>query len=187
MCVRAPTGKETETLSEDPRDEARVPGTMRRDVDLLHGRAACLSATQEPASPPGKVLLIDDSALTLDTVSAFLGDMGWTVLTAQRGSDAVVMGSTPDLDVVIADLNMPDMNGIEVFRRLFAIDPLLPVIILSEEAWRRRRSSSRLACSATRRSRPSLVRTRSPAKRWFSHRMRRWATARRTAAGSMRS
>lgn len=134
MCVRAPTGKETETLSEDPRDEARVPGTMRRDVDLLHGRAACLSATQEPASPPGKVLLIDDSALTLDTVSAFLGDMGWTVLTAQRGSDAVVMGSTPDLDVVIADLNMPDMNGIEVFRRLFAIDPLLPVIILSEEA-----------------------------------------------------
>ena len=121
-------------MSEAPRDEERAPALPLGGLDLLHGRMAFLGSTQETASPPGKVLLIDDSALALDTVSAFLEDMGWTVLTAQRGADAVAMGSTPDLDVVIADLNMPDMNGIEVFRHLYAIDPLLPVIILSEEA-----------------------------------------------------
>jgi serine phosphatase RsbU (regulator of sigma subunit) len=60
--------------------------------------------------------------------------MGWTVLTAQSGTEALKMASAPDLDAVIADLNMPDMNGIEVFRRLYAMDPLLPVITLSEEA-----------------------------------------------------
>jgi serine phosphatase RsbU (regulator of sigma subunit) len=78
-------------------------------------------------------LLIDDSFISLDTVSAFLENMGWTVLTAQNGIDALQLASTPDLDVVISDLNMPDMNGIEVFRRIYAMDPVLPVIILSDE------------------------------------------------------
>jgi serine phosphatase RsbU (regulator of sigma subunit) len=78
-------------------------------------------------------LLIDDSFISLDAVSAFLEDMGWTVLTAQNGEDALKAASTPELDLVISDLNMPDMNGIEVFHRIHAMDPLLPVIILSEE------------------------------------------------------
>ena len=96
-------------------------------------RRAFLRTTQETASPPGKVLLIDDSFISLDAVSSFLEDMGWTVLTAQSGIEALKMASTPELDLVISDLNMPDMNGIEVFRRIHALDPVLPVIILSEE------------------------------------------------------
>jgi serine phosphatase RsbU (regulator of sigma subunit) len=96
-------------------------------------RLAFLRTTQETASPPGKVLLIDDSFISLDAVSAFLEDMGWTVLTAQSGVEALKVASTPELDLVISDLNMPDMNGIEVFRRIHAMDPILPVIILSEE------------------------------------------------------
>jgi len=94
---------------------------------------AFLRTTEDTARPPGKILVIDDSLLALDTVSTFLEEMGWTVLTAQSGAEALRVASTPELDAVIADLNMPDMNGIEVFRRLHAIDPLLPVIILSEE------------------------------------------------------
>jgi serine phosphatase RsbU (regulator of sigma subunit) len=92
-----------------------------------------LRTTQETASPPGKLLLIDDSLLALDTVTSFLEEMGWTVVVAQSGAEALNVAST-DLDTVVADLNMPDMNGIEVFRHLYALDPLLPVIILSEEA-----------------------------------------------------
>jgi serine phosphatase RsbU (regulator of sigma subunit) len=98
------------------------------------GQPAFPRSTQETARPPGKILLIDDSPLALDTVSSFLEDMGWTVLSAESGSEALQTASVSDLDAVIADLNMPDMNGIEVFRRLYAQDPLLPVIILSEEA-----------------------------------------------------
>lgn len=101
---------------------------------VYQGRLAFCRTTQETASPPGKLLVVDDSLLTLDTVSGFLEDMGWTVLTAQNGGDALREARTPELDAVIADLNMPDMNGIEVFRRLYTLDPLLPVIILSEEA-----------------------------------------------------
>jgi serine phosphatase RsbU (regulator of sigma subunit) len=78
-------------------------------------------------------LLIDDSPIALATVSDFLEDMGWTVLVAQSGVEALENASTPDLDLVISDLNMPDLNGIEVFRRIYALDPMLPVIILSEE------------------------------------------------------
>jgi serine phosphatase RsbU (regulator of sigma subunit) len=121
-------------LSEGPVAGGRAPALTVASVESLHGRMAFSRTTQETASPPGNVLLIDDSPLALDTVACFLGDMGWTVLTAERATLALQMATTPALDVVIADLNMPDMNGIEVFRRLYAIDPLLPVIILSEEA-----------------------------------------------------
>jgi len=96
-------------------------------------RLAFLRSTQETASPPGKILLIDDSLIALDAVSALLEEMGWTVLTAQNAVDALKIASAPDLDLVVSDLNMPDMNGIEVFRRIYAIDPMLPVIILSDE------------------------------------------------------
>jgi serine phosphatase RsbU (regulator of sigma subunit) len=103
------------------------------DAPDSHPRKVILRSTQETASPPGKLLIIDDSFISLDAIAAFLEDMGWTVLTAQSGTEALKVASTPDLDAVISDLNMPDMNGIEVFRRIYAIDPALPVIILSEE------------------------------------------------------
>jgi serine phosphatase RsbU (regulator of sigma subunit) len=96
-------------------------------------RLAFLRSTQETARPPGTILLIDDSPIVLDAISAFLEDMGWTVLTAQSGTDALRLASAPNLDLVISDLNMPDMNGIEVYRQIYALDPTLPVIILSEE------------------------------------------------------
>jgi len=109
------------------------PALSDSTASATSGRLAFLRTTQETASPPGKLLLIDDSLLILDTVTSFLEDMGWTVVVAQSGKEALDVAST-DLDAVVADLNMPDMNGIEVFRRLYAQDPLLPVIILSEEA-----------------------------------------------------
>ena len=121
-------------MSEGDGTPKPATATAARPTVMPHGRLAFLRTTQETASPPGKLLLIDDSLLTLDTVSSFLEDMGWTILTAQSGAEALAMASTPDIDAVIADLNMPDMNGIEVFRRIYALDHLLPVIILSEEA-----------------------------------------------------
>ena len=120
-------------MSEGDSKARQATEAVAGPVALTHGRMAFLRTTEETASPPGKILLIDDSLLALDTVSTFLQDMGWTVLTAQSGAEALRVASTPELDAVIADLNMPDMNGIEVFRRIHAIDPLLPVIILSEE------------------------------------------------------
>jgi serine phosphatase RsbU (regulator of sigma subunit) len=97
-------------------------------------RLTFLRTTQETASPPGTILLIDDSPIVLDAVSAFLEEMGWTIVTAQTGAEALNMATTSQLDLVISDLNMPDMNGIEVFRRIYATDPILPVIILSAES-----------------------------------------------------
>ena len=116
---------------ESTRELANLAVVTPRPVP--RSRMSFLRTTQETASPPGKVLLIDDSFISLDAISAFLEDMGWTVLTAQSGVEALKVASIPDLDLVISDLNMPDMNGIEVFRRIHAVDPILPVIILSEE------------------------------------------------------
>lgn len=90
-------------------------------------------STQEFAAPPGEVLLIDDSIVSLEAVAGFLEDMGWNVRAAQSGGEALAQLETIRPEVVIADLNMPDMTGIEVFRRIHDDDPTLPVIILSGE------------------------------------------------------
>ena len=120
-------------MSDDDSMHIKADAMVTAAKPVPRERLAFLRSTQETASPPGKILLIDDSFITLDAVSAFLEDMGWTVLTAKSGVEALTVASTPELDLVISDLNMPDMNGIEVFRRINAIDPALPVIILSEE------------------------------------------------------
>jgi len=95
------------------------------------GRLAFLRTTQETASPPGKILLVDDSPIVLDTISDFLSDMGWTVLTAQNGVEALAATTTPELDLVISDLNMPDMSGIDALDQLGQSHPDIPVVVLS--------------------------------------------------------
>ncbi len=88
---------------------------------------------QQSLPAPGGVLVIDDSVVSLDAVAGLLEDMGWSVQTAQSGAEALARLAALRPEVVIADLNMPDMNGIEVFRRIHEQDSTLPVIILSAE------------------------------------------------------
>jgi len=78
-----------------------------------------------------KVLLVDDEALTLQSLSAILTDLGYSVRTAHDGFSALseIRRQLPDL--IISDLNMPRMSGFEllsVVRRRF---PAIPVIAMS--------------------------------------------------------
>ena len=102
-------------------------------------------------TPEGKQLLIDDSPLALDTVSSFLDDMGWTVLSAQNGSEALQTASVSDLDAVIADLNMPDMNGYALTEKIRSISPEGHIPILAVTANTRPRDTqgpSKSGCDA---------------------------------------
>ena len=80
-----------------------------------------------------KVLLVDDSPRFLSAAQRFLSGIGpvGAVATARNGFDAVraVMLDRPDL--VLIDLNMPGMEGFAAVHRLKALDPALPVIVIS--------------------------------------------------------
>jgi serine phosphatase RsbU (regulator of sigma subunit) len=81
----------------------------------------------------GRLLLVDDSILTIDVVSELMRENGWEVATAATGAESLRRVSDLLPEVVVCDLNMPDLDGLEVSRRIHEIDPSIPVIMLSSE------------------------------------------------------
>src|SRR5688572_22961845 len=81
----------------------------------------------------GKILIIDDQAIMLKLMAHPLQQEGYTIITAMTGVEGLqkIQGEQPDL--VILDVMLPDMNGIDVCRRIRQVLQLsdLPIIILS--------------------------------------------------------
>jgi two-component system cell cycle sensor histidine kinase/response regulator CckA len=79
-----------------------------------------------------KVLLVDDEEMILDVGKEMLNRMGYDVVIASGGEEALSRyGSNGGFDLVILDMIMPGMNGGEVFDRLKAMDPSCRVLLSS--------------------------------------------------------
>ena len=88
------------------------------------------------AGPPSRILVVDDSPAQLDQLAQVLTREGYEVRRAQDGKEAIraVRGEPPDL--VLLDLVLPDMDGLEVLRIVKARkdEQFIPVIILSAKS-----------------------------------------------------
>ena len=62
-----------------------------------------------------QILLVDDNEDFLDNVKDVFEDEGYEVLTATSGEEAVQLVKTESVDVVVMDIKMPGMNGVEAF------------------------------------------------------------------------
>ena len=61
-----------------------------------------------------KILIVDDSKLNRDILKEILGET-YNYLEAENGNQAVqIMGENPGIDLMLLDINMPQMNGFEV-------------------------------------------------------------------------
>lgn len=87
-------------------------------------------ATQASGGAP-RVLVVDDEAMLADLLSQALRHEGWETDTATDGLDALAKASSMRPDVVILDVQMPRMDGLETLERLRARDPELPVLFLT--------------------------------------------------------
>lgn len=96
-------------------------------------RTARPAAPDPPVSDPGRplrILLVDDDELIRDAAPELLELLGHRVATAASGSEGLAQVELdPDLDVVILDVNMPDMSGVETLAHLRKRRPRLPVIL----------------------------------------------------------
>ena len=76
-----------------------------------------------------KCLVVDDNKDVLIYINRILLDTGITVITARSGIEAIeIISSNPDIDVVLLDMQMPEMNGIEATRLIRKIRKDLPII-----------------------------------------------------------
>jgi len=81
------------------------------------------------------ILLVDDDPKLLEIVGVSLSRRGFNVRTASRGDEALARVSSEAPALVILDLGLPDMTGIEVLARLRGEDgPVVPVLFLSAES-----------------------------------------------------
>jgi two-component system, NtrC family, response regulator AtoC len=78
-----------------------------------------------------KVFVIDDEREMTDLVQLGLKKRGFTVVTFGSGTDALAALSEHDVDVVVTDLNMKGMTGLEVCQQVVADRPDIPVIMLT--------------------------------------------------------
>jgi len=78
-----------------------------------------------------KILLVDDEESIHLLYRAELEEEGYNVHSALGGEDALQKLKIVSPDLVILDINMPGMNGIEVLRQIKEINPKTPVILCS--------------------------------------------------------
>jgi len=81
------------------------------------------------------VLVADDDRLQRNYLSAVLSSAGFQVQAADGGTAALerLSGRGPQPDICLLDLNMPDLDGLDVLRRLSAADSSVPVIVLTAD------------------------------------------------------
>ncbi len=78
-----------------------------------------------------RVLLVDDDPFFLKLAGDILRDAGFAVETAGNGREAMRLLSSSHCEVVVTDIVMPDLSGLELLRMIKRLEPLKPVICVS--------------------------------------------------------
>jgi FixJ family two-component response regulator len=82
----------------------------------------------------GKILVLDDEQIVLDSVTRVLAEEGYEVKTCRRGEDALGLLKEGGFDILITDLKMPGMDGLQAMEAMLEIDPDLSVIMFTAYA-----------------------------------------------------
>ena len=105
----------------------------------LYLPASDAKPVQKVEAPPevlkgaGTVLLIDDEEMIIQVAGEILEKIGYEVLSANSGKEAIDIykGRSDSIDLVVLDMIMPEMSGTEVFERLKDVDPKVKVLLSS--------------------------------------------------------
>ena len=88
-------------------------------------------ASHAPAMSKPRVLLVDDDRSVLDALGSVIESEGFELVSAAEGHQAVEKFRLQPADIVLLDLNMPVMGGMDALERLRTINPFLPIIIIT--------------------------------------------------------
>ena len=115
-------------------DDGRL--VLYLNLTLLIGRAKSSGrqSSSRPTAPQKRILLVDDSAIIRHLASLVLSGGGYLVSLSENGRQALTICEQQQPDLIISDLDMPEMDGLELLGRVRTRWPALPVIIFSNHA-----------------------------------------------------
>jgi aryl-alcohol dehydrogenase-like predicted oxidoreductase/CheY-like chemotaxis protein len=121
--------------AQDPGFARRLGFEYRAAVDFFAAPAVCADGPGDDRAAP-LVLIVDDFADALEIYGSYLTYRGYRVLTASTGADCIELARTHRPDLILLDIRMPVMTGIEALRLLRADAALaaVPVVALTADA-----------------------------------------------------
>lgn len=78
-----------------------------------------------------KILVIDDEELITKSLTKLLEKEGFEVYTAKRGEDAITLCEEENFDLIIADIRMPGINGIDTIEHIYNKLKKIPTIFIT--------------------------------------------------------
>ena len=90
-----------------------------------------LQTDEDVATRPGRVLVVDDERSMRELLSIVLRRDGYEVLVAEDGADALELLGKERVDILITDIRMPTMDGVELLREAKRIDPDIIAIVMT--------------------------------------------------------
>ena len=105
-------------------------------ADAVHQGGAAPEQAEDVALPPLRLLLVDDVALNLQLLALLMKKEGHTVTTVNNGEAAVYQATHQPFDLVLMDVQMPGMTGLEATQHIRHFEvthahPALPIIALT--------------------------------------------------------
>jgi DNA-binding response OmpR family regulator len=89
------------------------------------------AATHPLNAPPAHILIVDDEGLNRYSISKSLQKVGYEITEASTGLDALDHLRRSDIDVVLTDIKMPEMDGVELLRKIRGDQPEMVVILMT--------------------------------------------------------
>lgn len=80
------------------------------------------------------ILVVDDDPYVLESISSLLKAFSYPVITCGSAEDAVSILNMHEIDVVLSDIKMPRVTGVELLVKIHAMDPQMPVILMTAYA-----------------------------------------------------
>ncbi|HEX2121054.1 MAG TPA: response regulator, partial [Thermoanaerobaculia bacterium] len=127
--VRSPDRLLDETALFLHRVEENLPEQKRKMLEQLH--------ESDPVLAGKKALIVDDDMRNIYALTSLLERHKMDVVYAESGGDGIeILRNTPDIDVVLMDVMMPEMDGYEAMRRIRSMEEFknLPMIALTAKA-----------------------------------------------------
>jgi len=78
-----------------------------------------------------KILVVDDEPNILEVVQSFLESEGYDVLTADSGASAITTLGEADVNIILLDVRMPDIDGLQCLRQIKDRSPEIEVVMMS--------------------------------------------------------